>query len=304
MDYAVQTRGDWDLVLTTARWAEERGLVALALPDHYLERGDDVDRPAFDHLIHLAALARETTSLELVCLLSPVTFRHPAVYYKMGVTLDEVSGGRFTMGIGTGWLDEEFDLFGIPYPDRRTRFELLEECMGYLSAAVAPGGRGFTGKHYRLAEFDPRPHPRNLRLLVGGAGMEKTPRIAGRHADEFNIYACPPDQYSAKRDLAAKHAADAGRDPGSILFSTASPAIAARDDSDYRRLLGMLAKRTRSTPERIEQVYEERGYPHGSGSKPSEMLAALGDAGCERFYPQMFLGNPDDFDTILDAYRP
>lgn len=303
MDFAVQTRGDWDLVLATARWAEEGGLVALALPDHYLERGDDVERPAFDHLVHLAALARETTSIELVSLLSPVTFRHPAIYYKMGVTLDEISGGRFTMGIGTGWLEEEFDLFGIPYPDRRTRFEMLEECVAYLSAAVASDGRGFSGKHYQLAEFDPHPHPANLRLLVGGAGTEKTPRVAGRYADEFNIYACSPDQYAAKRDLAIKTAADAGRDPRAILFSTACPAIAARDDSEYRRLLEVLAGQTRSTPGRIEQVYEERGYPHGSGSKPSEMLAALGEAGCERFYPQMFLGNPDDFDMILDAYR-
>jgi alkanesulfonate monooxygenase SsuD/methylene tetrahydromethanopterin reductase-like flavin-dependent oxidoreductase (luciferase family) len=291
-------------VLRTARWAEERGLVAIALPDHYLERGDDIERPAFDHLVHLAALARETTSIELVCLLSPVTFRHPAVYYKMGVTLDEVSGGRFTMGIGTGWLDEEFELFGLPYPDRRTRFEMLEECLGYLSAAISPESLGFSGKHYRLAEIQPRPQPRNLRLLVGGGGAEKTPRLAGRYADEFNIYACPPDQYRAKREMAAKTAADAGRDPEAILFSTACPAIAARSESDYRRFLGMLAERTRSTPERIEQVYDERGYPHGSGSKPSEMLAALGEAGCSRFYPQMFLGNPDDFDTILDAYRP
>ena len=118
MEFAVQTRGDWDLVLATARWAEDRGLMAMALPDHFLERGDDIERPAFDHLVHIAALARETSSLQLVSLLSPVTFRHPAVYYKMGVTIDEVSAGRFTMGIGTGWLNEEFELFGLPYPGR------------------------------------------------------------------------------------------------------------------------------------------------------------------------------------------
>jgi alkanesulfonate monooxygenase SsuD/methylene tetrahydromethanopterin reductase-like flavin-dependent oxidoreductase (luciferase family) len=303
MDFAVQTRGDWELVLETARWAEERGLVALALPDHYLERGDATDRPAFDHLVHLAALARETSSIELVSLLSPVTFRHPAVYYKVGVTLDEISGGRFTMGIGVGWLEEEFQLFGLPYPDRRTRFEMLEECMAYLSAAIAPEARGFEGEHYQLSGFDPRPHPRNLRLLVGGAGAVKTPVVAGRHADEFNIYACPPDQYGRRRELAANTAVEAGRDPEAILFSTACPAIAARKQADYRRLLEMLAERTGSTTERIEQVYEERGYPHGSGSKPSEMLAALEEAGCSRFYPQMFLGNPGDYDIILDAYR-
>ena len=65
MEYAVQTRGDWELILTTARWAEDRGLVALALPDHYLERGDSPERPAFDHLVHLAALARDGVDARL-----------------------------------------------------------------------------------------------------------------------------------------------------------------------------------------------------------------------------------------------
>jgi alkanesulfonate monooxygenase SsuD/methylene tetrahydromethanopterin reductase-like flavin-dependent oxidoreductase (luciferase family) len=302
MELAVQTRGDWELILSTARWAEDRGLAALALPDHYLERGDSADRPAYDHLVHLAALARETSRLELVSLLSPVTFRHPAVYYKMGVTLDEISGGRFTMGIGTGWLDEEFELFGIPYQDRATRFDILAECMAYLDAAIAPEARGFDGEHFQLAEFDPHPHPRNLRLLIGGGGEMKTPQLAGRHAHEFNIYACLPENYARKRDRARTAARKAGRDPSTMFFSTASPAIAARSEADYRRLLQMLAEQTNSSPERIEQVYEERGYPHGSGSKPAEMLLALGEAGCERFYPQMFLGNPADQDIILDAY--
>jgi alkanesulfonate monooxygenase SsuD/methylene tetrahydromethanopterin reductase-like flavin-dependent oxidoreductase (luciferase family) len=302
MEFAVQTRGDWDLVLTTARWAEERGLVAMALPDHYLERGDSLEHPAYDHLIHLAALARETTRLQLVCLLSPVTFRHPAVYYKMGVTLDEVSGGRFTMGIGTGWLEEEFEVFGIPYPDMATRFEMLGECMAYLAAAIASEPKGYVGKHYQLAEFDPRPHPVNLRLLIGGGGRNKTPQLAGAYADEFNIYACPPAEYTARMELAKTSAIEAGRDPEAMFFSTACPAIAAKAETDYRRLLATLAERTKSTPERIEAVYAERGYPHGSGSKPAEMLQALGEAGCQRFYPQMFLGNPDDYDIILDAY--
>jgi alkanesulfonate monooxygenase SsuD/methylene tetrahydromethanopterin reductase-like flavin-dependent oxidoreductase (luciferase family) len=302
MDLAVQTRGDWDLVLAAARWAEDRGLSAVALPDHYLVRGDDVEQPAFDHMVHLAALAHATSRIGLVSLVSPVTFRHPAVYLKMGTTLDDVSAGRFTMGIGTGWLDEEFTRFGISYPDLATRFDLLEECLAYLRSALSAEARGFDGAHYRLDAFTPQPQPRNLRLLVGGTGDRKTPALAGRYADEYNIYACPPEQYIARRELAEKAAADSGRDPGSILFSTISPGIAAKKEADYRRILGMLADLTRSTPERIETVYEERGYPHGSGSRPAEMLAALEEAGCRRFYPQLPLGNIEDFDLILDAY--
>jgi hypothetical protein len=98
-------------------------------------------------------------------------------------------------------------------------------------------------------------------------------------------------------------ATDAGRDPDSIFLSTAGPAVAARKESDYRRLLERHAAKTKSTPERIETVYTERGYPHGSGAKPAEMVAALGEAGCQRFYMQMFLGDAQDLDTVLDAYR-
>jgi alkanesulfonate monooxygenase SsuD/methylene tetrahydromethanopterin reductase-like flavin-dependent oxidoreductase (luciferase family) len=301
MDLAVQTRGDWDLVLAAARWAEDRGLAAFALPDHYLVRGDDTGQPAYDHLVHLAALAHETSRIELVSLVSPVTFRHPAVYLKTGVTIDEMSAGRFTMGVGTGWLDEEFSFFGIPYPDLSTRFAMTEECLAYIRAALS--GKGFEGQHYRLEEFTPQPQPQNLRLLVGGTGEKKTPALAGRFADEYNIYACLPDEFVTKRELAEKNAAEAGRDPGSILFSSVSPGIAARKESEYRRLLEMHAERFRSTPERIETVYRERGYPHGSGSQPAEMLAALDVAGCGRYYPQLLLGNIEDFDLILDAYQ-
>jgi alkanesulfonate monooxygenase SsuD/methylene tetrahydromethanopterin reductase-like flavin-dependent oxidoreductase (luciferase family) len=303
MDLAVQTRGNWELVLAAARWAEDRGLSAVALPDHYLVRGDDTSQPAFDHLVHLAALAHATSRIELVSLVSPVTFRHPAVYLKMGTTLDDVSDGRFTLGVGTGWLDEEFTRFGLPYPDLATRFDMLEECLAYLRAGLSPEGKGFDGKHFQLDPFTPHPRPRNLGLLVGGTGDRKTPTMAGRYADEYNIYACPPEEFAGKRELAEKTAAETGRDPGSILFSTVSPGLAAKKEADYRRILGMLAELTRSTPERIETVYQERGYPHGSGSQPAEMLSALEEAGCRRFYPQLPLGNIEEFDLILDAYE-
>ena len=303
MEFAIQVRSNYDYVLRSARWAEENGLVALALPDHYMSRGSAPEEPGYDHLSHFAGLARDTTTLELVCLVAPVTFRHPAVLYKMGVTIDEMSGGRFTLGVGTGWLDEEFTMYGMPYPERAERFELLEEVMEYLRQAITPGAHGFDGKHYQLAEFDPHPHPQNLRLLIGGGGKVKTPRIAGRFADEFNIYSCLPDLYRERRETAQRHAAEAGRDPALIFFSAASPALAAKKESDYRKLLDDFAELTGQTTEHIEEVYTERGYPHGSGSRPAEMLAALEEAGCERFYAQAFAAEVDMYEAIFDAYR-
>lgn len=301
MQLALQVRNSYSYVRESALWAEQNDLAAVALPDHYLQRGDDPALPGYDHLVHLAALAETTDSIELVCLVSPITFRHPAVLYKMAITIDEISGGRFTLGVGAGWLEEEFTLFGLPYPGRKERFEMVEEALGYLRAAITPGPHGFQGKHFQLAEFDPHPHPSDLRLLIGGSGKVKTPRIAGRFADEFNIYACPPDDYRQKAETARSHAREAGRDPEAILLSAASPALAAVGEADYRGLLAALAEKTDSTPDRIEEVYEERGYPHGSGSKPSEMLAALEEAGCDRYYAQAFALSVDQYDLVFEA---
>ncbi len=303
MDFAVQMRSGWKGALGAALWAEDRGLSAFAMPDHYLRRGDEPEKPAHDHLVHLAALARETTSIDLVSMVSPVTFRHPAVLHKMAVTLDEVSNGRFVLGVGTGWLDEEFELFGLPYPDQATRYEMLEECLGYLRAAMTPGPLAFEGRYYRLAEFDPHPHPSNLRLMVGGSGKVKTPRLAGVYADEFNIYGTSPEKFAAKAATANKAAQAVGRDPSALFLSAAGPAVAARKQTDYRKQLEQLAELTKQTPAHIEEVYDRRGYPHGSGAKPAEMMNALAGAGCRRFYLQMFTAAPNDFDLILDAYR-
>lgn len=305
MEFGIQVRGDWQFVLTAARWADRReNVLAIALPDHYLQRGDEPDKPAWDHLVHLAGLARETETLELVSLVSPVTFRHPAVLYKMGVTIDEISDGRFTLGLGAGWLEEEFTMFGLPFPDLGTRMEMYEEALGYLRAAITPGSHGFEGTHYSLDEFDPHPHPKNLRLMGGGAGGPKARAITAKYCDEYNLYAKPPAKYREIREQTRAETAELGRDPDEIKWSSAGPGVAAKKEPDYRRMLQGIAEMTGKDTDHIEDVWKERGYPHGSGSKPAEMIAELEEAGCDRFYPQVFLDedDPSDFDIILDAY--
>ncbi len=300
MEFGIQLRENYQVVSKAADWAETKGLAAFAMPDHYLQRGGN-QRPSWDNLVHLAALARETSQIELVSLVSPVTFRHPAVYYKMAVTLDEVSHGRFSLGLGTGWFDEEFEVYGIPYPDMSVRYEMAEEAMKYIRAALS--GHGFLGNHYHLAEFAPQPSPQNLKLIVGGSGKTKTPRLAGLYADDFNVYMCKPEDFAARVETARTWAEKAGRDPDDLSFSSAGPALAARDRSEYRRLLSRLAELTGRTPDHIEATYEKNGFPHGHGQQPSEMLAEIEEAGCQRFYMQVFAAEPEDYELIHDAYR-
>jgi alkanesulfonate monooxygenase SsuD/methylene tetrahydromethanopterin reductase-like flavin-dependent oxidoreductase (luciferase family) len=123
------------------------------------------------------------------------------------------------------------------------------------------------------------------------------------YADEYNLYACPPDRYREIVEKTSALATEAGRDPSAITWSSAGPAVAARKESDYRRILENVATLTRQSTERIEQVYAERQFPHGSGSKAAEMVAALAEAGCSLYYPQMFAQDFADFDVIFDAYQ-
>lgn len=304
MEFGIQTRGDWEYVRTSAHWAEDRGdLEAIALPDHYLKVSSEPEEPAWDHLVHIAALAAETSTIGLVSLVTPVTFRHPGSLYKMAVTIDEISRGRFTLGLGAGWMEEEFTLYGLPYPDLKTRMEMYEEAMAYLRAAITPGTEGFQGKHYKLAEFDPHPHPTNLRLAGGGAGKPKARRITAMYADEYNLYARKPDEYAEVVKATREIASEQGRDPDEIFWSSAAPGVAAKKEVDYKRLMEGMSELTGKSQDYIEERWEERGYPHGSGSKGAEMIAALEEAGCQRFYPQVFLNedDPSDFDLVIDA---
>lgn len=306
MEFGIQTRGNWDDVLAIARWAEERAdVAAVGLPDHYLKSADEPEAPAWDHLAHISALASHTSRIELMSLVSPVTFRHPGSLYKMAVTIDEIAGGRFTLGLGAGWMEEEFTMFGLPYPDLATRMEMYEEAMAYLRAAITPGAHGFEGKHYHLDEFDPHPHSVGLKLAGGGAGGPKARRIAALYADEYNLYATTPEEYASIVSATREIAIEDGREPEEIFWSSASPGIAAKKESEYRRLLEKAADFFDRPPDYLEQRLTERGRPHGSGSKPAEMMAALGEAGCQRFYVQAFLVDTGDratLDDMFDAY--
>ena len=297
MELALQVRGDYDTLLETARYSEEHGLVALALPDHYLASRSDPSEPAYDALTQLAGLARETSSLELSTLVSPITFRHPAVTLKAAVSLDEMSGGRFTLGLGTGWFEEEHELFGIPFPDRR--FDLLEEALAYTRAGIE--GRGFDGEHYQLDEFDMRPRPGNLRIVVGGSGPERTPTLAGTYADEFNVYAGPVDEMKEKIDLAREVSSEHGRDPGELLISTASPVVTGTTQESYREALSLAADRFGQEPHELEEHFGDRGIPIGLDAR--ETISAMEEIGVSRYYLQMFGTDPARRDDMLAALQ-
>lgn len=302
MEICVQTMRGYSDTLALAQWCEAEGIPSLAVADHYLS-GPKLDSEGFDQLVVLGGIARETSTLELCTLVSPLTFRHPAVHLKAAVTLDHMSNGRFSLGIGAGWMELEHDSFGLELYPMTERFDRLEETLGYLQAALDGSGSGFEGKYYQLAEFDPQPRPTNLRLIVGGGGKRRTPDLAGRFADEYNAF---PDKNTPVADRVARclgSARKAGRDPRSILLSTAFPAFVGTDEDTVEDLVRIQAERTNSDRDRARASMDAYEIPIGTPEQAASRYAALSDAGITRVYLQLSGSNLDGIATAVDAAR-
>jgi alkanesulfonate monooxygenase SsuD/methylene tetrahydromethanopterin reductase-like flavin-dependent oxidoreductase (luciferase family) len=300
-----QVGGTYRELADLARWAEQEGLDAFARSDHYL--AGDGSAAATDALTTFGGLAMETERIELVSLVSPLTFRHPAVLAKTGATLDEMSGGRFALGIGTGWMETEHEAFGMELYGMRERFSRLFETLSYVRAAYA-GTDGFSGRHYHLASgVDILPRPVNGRIVVGGQGPKKTPTMAGRFADEYNVFAIDPAGIEQRLEVMREAARAAERDPEDILLSISSSAVVADTEDGYRALLATRASLRGMPVDEYEALLASRNIPRGTLDTVSEAVDRFADVGAERFYLQVVAPlsaiDPAEIGPIFNALR-
>lgn len=261
MELGVQVVGDYEHVRSVAQICEDAGIAAVALADHYLYGGDPSDwtNPAYDSLVQTAALARDTDQIEIVMLVSPITFRHPAVYAKTITTVDEISGGRFVFGLGTGWHDGEHDVFGFEYPPLGTRFEWLEDALAYLRTYIDEPSRGHDGAFWSLGAVDVRPRTRaDLRIMVGGGGPAKTPTLVGRYANEYNLYHHREEGIGERIEVMRRAAEEAGRDPDAILITTCYPMIGGNDESEIDDALAAAGQKIGKTAVEMRERLEKR----------------------------------------------
>ena len=156
----------WEAWLSAARAAERLGFEALFTSDHYLSvmRHRDHDRGSSDAWTNLGALAASTTTIRLGTLVSPVTFRLPAVLAKAAITVDRVSGERVELGMGAGWWEDEHRTHGFPFPDAPTRFDMLEEQLEIVHALMTKERFSFQGQHYQLDDVPFAPKGSRIRI--------------------------------------------------------------------------------------------------------------------------------------------
>ncbi len=284
--------GTYEQQLAAARWAEDEGLVSFARCDHYLA-GADPTPEATDALAVLAGLARETSEIRLCVLVSPITFRHPAVIAKNAATIDQMSAGRFDLGVGTGWMELEHTAFGLPFPEWSERWDRFEESLEYLRAAFDSGHGRYDGRYYTL-DATVKPKPQGLRLIIGGSGPKRTPKLAGSQADEYNFFICPADQ--AKQKIGVMREAAGNRE---VEATVMGGALVGSTDAVFRERLAKAAAARRITPKELEDRYVNNGFPIGTPGRVAETVAGLSEAGVERIYVQWL--DLDDLETMKDT---
>ena len=280
-----QQGADYQTLRDVALATEELGFDAFFRSDHYLKMGGVSGLPGpTDAWATLAGLAVETSRIRLGTLMTAATFRLPGPLAITVAQVDQMSGGRVELGLGAAWFDAEHAAYGIPFPPLGERFEMLEEQLAIITGLWGtPDGETFSfdGAHYRVSDSPGLPKPAQRPrppVLLGGAGARRTPRLAARFADEFNV------PFHSVADSAAGFARvreaceAAGRYPASMTYSVAQTVCCGKDEAEFRRRAAAIGE----DPEDLRA--------NAIGGTPSEVaarIAEFAEIGAERVYLQV-----------------
>jgi F420-dependent oxidoreductase-like protein len=229
----------WDDVLALSRHAEASGWDGIYFADHFMPNQADTSGPTLECLTALAALAVTVPRVRLGSLVIGNTYRNPALLAKMVANIDIMSGGRFVLGLGAGWQENEHAAYDFPFYTVGGRLRRLEESAQVIRSLFRNDKTDFEGRYYSIpgAPLAPKPH-RPPPLLIGGGGEQVTLRIAAQYADEWNVWGTP-QVLAQKQGVLDRHCAELGRDPKEIQRSAVA-LLALTDDA-------ALVERTRAS---------------------------------------------------------
>lgn len=293
----------WERWFAIADRVESLGLESLSRSDHFFSLMGHPERPALECWTSLTALAQRTQRIRFGPLVSPMTFRHPALLARMAAAVDLLSNGRLVVGLGAGWNDAEHQAFGIALPPLKERFDRLEEGIAVIKALWSGGPVDLEGRYYplRRAAAYPRPMQRPAPpVLIGGDGETRLLRIVARDADEWNSHAPGPDVYKVKRTKLEEHCRAAGRDPDAIHRSWMGGILIGRDAREVaekgRWMQSFLSGLSGVPPDAAPDELRRRSWIVGTPDQVASQLEAWAALGIERVMFQWY--NLDDLDGL------
>ena len=296
-----QQGATYDTLLAVAQRTESLGFGAFFRSDHYLVMGDGSGLPGpTDAWITLAGLARETSTIRLGTLVSPVTFRSPGLLAISVAQVDQMSGGRVELGIGAGWYAAEHTAYAFDFPPTGRRFDSLADQLAILDGLWStPIGDTFSyeGRVHSVTDSPglPKPVQSPLPIVIGGGGKSKTPALAARYAAEFNLPFRSIDDYVAQVQR-VRAACDAVERTRPMICSAALVVCAGRDEAELARRAAAIGRE----PAELRQ--------NGAAGTVEEVAATLrrwSGAGAERIYLQVLdLEDLEHLDLIATEVAP
>jgi len=300
MDVAIMIEGQngltWQHWMNIARAVEDLGYAGLYRSDHFTN-ANPPDKDSLEMWISLAWLASHTRRIEFGPLVSPVSFRHPTLTARMAAAVDDLSGGRLTLGLGAGWQEREHTNFGHPLLDLKPRFNRFEEGLSVISALLASDQPvDFKGEYYTLSQAVLLPRPVRAGgppILIGGNGEHRTLNLTARFAREWNAVFLPPAEFARRSAILDRLLIQAGRKPHEVRRSLMTGLILGRTEEAAEAQVAARTGGKRSVAE-----VRNQGIVAGSPSSIPEQLAALAEAGVQRVMLQWL--DLDDLDGLAD----
>jgi F420-dependent oxidoreductase-like protein len=237
----------WADILATARHAEATGWDGVWIADHFMgNEGSPIapETPTLEAGTLIGAVAAAVPRVRLGTLVYGNTYRHPAVVANMAVTADHVSGGRFTLGLGAGWQENEHRQYGITLPPVGERIDRFSEAVEIIRSLLTQRTTSFDGKHYQLTDAlcEPKPVQQPLPILIGAAGEQRMLGVVARLADQWNCWGLP-DLVAHKAAVLEEHCIRIGRDPAEIQHSAQALVFVTEDLAAADRLVTLVGDR-------------------------------------------------------------
>ena len=279
-------------LLSVAHAAESLGFLGFFRSDHYLAFGSSGEPGPTDAWVTLAGLARETSRIRLGTLVTSATFRLPGPLAISVAQVDEMSGGRVELGLGAGWFEQEHAAYGIPFPPVGERFDRLEEQLEIIDGLWrSDGAFSYSGAHYTLTESPALPKPVQQPrppVIIGGYGPKRTPALAARFADEFNV---PFGSVSATSKAFERVRAASARE---LRYSVAQTLCVGRSDAEVSRRAAA-----------IGQDPSADGVLGGTVSQVVDRIAEFAGLGASRLYLQTLdLSDLDHLELVASEVMP
>jgi F420-dependent oxidoreductase-like protein len=282
---------NWPRWQAIVRRVEALGFVGLYRSDHFTN-GSPPDKESLELWVSLTWLAVNSSRLEFGPLVTPFSFRHPSLTARMAAAVDDLSGGRLTLGLGAGWQEREHDLFGFELLDKRERFARFEEGVECVTRLLRSDGPvTFEGRFYRLHEAQvlPKPtRPGGPRILIGGNGLKRTLPFAARYADEWNANFITAEQFRQANGHLDGLLQAAGRSPAHVRRSLMTGCLFAEDAKGLERKV-----EARGRP---ASALRERGMIVATPKEVRSQLDELAEAGVQRVMLQWL--DLDDLDGL------